>query len=120
VVFGRNDPAMKKARDRILEQGGVETTRVFTKIHLCLFGEYPWDKVPAISPELMLLPKQAPIHIYEFSSWSRSVIVPLLIIFDHKPVKKLKLEERITELKVSKPTVSLTRKIRQHFPSFSF
>jgi squalene-hopene/tetraprenyl-beta-curcumene cyclase len=107
----RNDPAMRKARDRILEQGGIEATRVFTKIHLCLFGEYPWDKVPAISPELMLLPKQSPIHIYEFSSWSRSVIVPLLIIFDHKPVKKLKLEERITELKVSKPTVSLTRKI---------
>jgi len=108
----KNDPAMKKARERIIEQGGIEATRVFTKIHLCLFGEYSWDNVPAISPELMLLPKQAPIHIYEFSSWSRSVIVPLLIIFDQKPVKKLKIEERITELKVSKPTISLTRKIR--------
>ncbi len=108
----KNDPVMKKARDRILEQGGIETTRVFTKIHLCLFGEYHWDHVPAISPELMLLPKQAPIHIYEFSSWSRSVIIPLLIIFDHKPVKKIKIEERITELKMGKPTLSLTRKIR--------
>jgi squalene-hopene/tetraprenyl-beta-curcumene cyclase len=105
-------PAMKKAHDRIIEQGGVETTRVFTKIHLCLFGEYPWEKIPAISPELMLLPKQAPIHIYEFSSWSRSVIVPLLIIFDHKPVQKLAEHERIPELHKFVPSVSLTRKIR--------
>lgn len=108
----KNDPAMKKARDRIIEQGGIENTRVFTKIHLCLFGEYAWDAIPAISPELMLLPKQAPIHIYEFSSWSRSVIVPLLIIFDHKPVQKLTSDERLIELKVTKPSISLTRKIR--------
>lgn len=109
----KNDPAMKKARERILEQGGIETTRVFTKIHLCLFGEYSWESIPAISPELMLLPKQAPIHIYEFSSWSRAVIVPLLIIFDHKPVHKIPGEERITELKVKVKSVSLTRKIRR-------
>lgn len=109
----KNDPAMKKARDRILEQGGIETTRVFTKIHLCLFGEYTWENIPAISPELMLLPKQAPIHIYEFSSWSRAVIVPLLIIFDSKPVHKIPGEERISELKKKGPSVSLTRKIRR-------
>lgn len=109
----KNEPAMKKARERILEQGGIESTRVFTKIHLCLFGEYSWDKIPAISPELMLLPKQAPIHIYEFSSWSRAVIVPLLIIFDHKPVQKISGEERIVELKKKKISISLTRQIRR-------
>ncbi len=108
----KNDPRMKKAADRILEQGGIETTRVFSKIHLCLFGEYSWDKIPAISPELMLLPNQAPIHIYEFSSWSRSVIIPLIVIFDQKPVHKLPPEERLTELRKKAPTISLTRKIR--------
>lgn len=110
--LSKNDPRMKKAAERILEQGGIETTRVFTKIHLCLFGEYSWDKVPAISPELMLLPQQAPIHIYEFSSWSRSVIIPLIIIFDQKPVQKLAPEERLQELRKPLKAVTLRRKIR--------
>ena len=108
----KNDPRMKATAERILEQGGIETTRVFTKIHLCLFGEYSWDKVPAISPELMLLPQQAPIHIYEFSSWSRSVIVPLIIIFDAKPVQKVAPEERLHELRKPILSIPLTRKIR--------
>lgn len=91
-------PALEKARKLILENGGVETTRVFTKIHLAMFGEYPWSKVAVISPELMLLPRKAPIHIYEFSSWSRAVIIPLLIIFHKKPVVKLPDFERVGEL----------------------
>jgi squalene-hopene/tetraprenyl-beta-curcumene cyclase len=109
----KDHPQMKKAFDRIVEGGGIRTTRVFTKIHLCLFGEYPWESIPAISPELMLLPQQAPIHIYEFSSWSRAVIVPLLIIFDHKPVCNLEENEKIPELHTaSLNPIPLHRKIR--------
>jgi len=91
-------PALRLARELILARGGIQSTRVFTKIHLALFGAYPWNKIPVINPELMLLPKQAPIHLYEFSSWSRSVIVPLLIIFDRKPVVPLKPSEQVDEL----------------------
>ncbi|MCB0308801.1 MAG: squalene--hopene cyclase [Bdellovibrionales bacterium] len=94
-------PALLKAKKLILKQGGIETTRVFTKIHLALFGEYPWGKIPVISPELMLLPRKAPIHIYEFSSWSRAVIIPLLIIFHKKPVVKIPEHESISELETS-------------------
>jgi squalene-hopene/tetraprenyl-beta-curcumene cyclase len=96
-LTGRH-PAMTKARELILRHGGIQTSRVFTKIHLALFGEYPWSGIPTINPELMLLPKQAPIHIYEFSSWSRAVIIPLLVIFDRKPVRRLPPSLRIGEL----------------------
>lgn len=93
-----NSTPMILARKKALEGGGIETTRVFTKIHLALFGQHPWSKIPVISPELMLMPTQSPINIYEFSSWSRAVIVPLLIIFDKKPIHKLHPKKRIEEL----------------------
>ncbi len=82
-------PKMILARKKALEGGGIENTRVFTKVHLALFGQYDWNKIPVISPELMLMPTQSPINIYEFSSWSRAVIIPLVIIFAYKPVKKI-------------------------------
>jgi len=93
------DPALQRALGSIVANGGVESTRVLTKIQLALFGEYPWSWIPVINPELMLLPRQAPIHVYEFSSWSRAVIIPLLIIFDRKPVVELAPPERCPELR---------------------
>ncbi len=96
-MTSRHKP-LERARQKILEQGGIATTRVFTKIHLALFGQYSWDQIPVINPELMLLPKKAPIHIYEFSSWSRAVIIPLLIIFDRKPIHPLPKHQGVSEL----------------------
>jgi squalene-hopene/tetraprenyl-beta-curcumene cyclase len=84
------DPAMVKARERILELGGPVKANVFTKIQLALFGEYDWNGVPAMPVEIMLLPPPFFLfNIYEVSYWSRTVIVPLLIIMDRKPVKWL-------------------------------
>ena len=40
----------------IRAHGGLAATRVFTRIWLALFGEWPWDELPALPPELMLLP----------------------------------------------------------------
>jgi squalene-hopene/tetraprenyl-beta-curcumene cyclase len=110
--FSSRHAALKRAKELILLNGGIQSARVFTKIHLALFGEYSWGKIPVINPELMLLPRRAPIHIYEFSSWSRSVIVPLLIIFHAKPVIRLEPEERITELNVPERPWSMRRRIR--------
>jgi squalene-hopene/tetraprenyl-beta-curcumene cyclase len=85
-----DDPAMVKARERILELGGPVKANVFTKIQLALFGEYDWNGVPAMPVEIMLLPPPFFLfNIYEVSYWSRTVIVPLLIIMDRKPVKWL-------------------------------
>jgi squalene-hopene/tetraprenyl-beta-curcumene cyclase len=104
--YAKRHPALKKAHDRILRCGGIETTRVFTKINLAMFGQYSWNRIPKISPELMLLPRRSPIHIYEFSSWSRAVIVPLLIIFHHKPVHELPVDEQVPELHLNTTKLS--------------
>ena len=61
-----------KAKEYILRQGGIEASRVFTKIWLALFGQYDWDKVPSMPVELVLLPSHLYFSIYEFSSWATS------------------------------------------------
>jgi squalene-hopene/tetraprenyl-beta-curcumene cyclase len=96
--FSADDPPLQKARAFILENGGVESARVFTKIFLALFGEYDWKAIPSIPVEINLLPPWFPMNIYRFSSWARSTIVPLSIILGLKPVRPVSGGEGITEL----------------------
>lgn len=81
-----NDPAMIKAREFILARGGISKARIFTKLHLALIGCYDWRGIPSIPPWVMFLPEFFPVNIYEMSSWARGSTVPLLIVFDRKPV----------------------------------
>ncbi|AFY48876.1 squalene-hopene cyclase [Nostoc sp. PCC 7524] len=80
------DPDMIRARDFIIQRGGISKTRIFTKFHLALLGCYDWRGLPSLPAWVMLLPKEFPVNIYEMSSWARSSTVPLLIVFDRKPV----------------------------------
>ena len=95
------DPAMVRARDFILARGGISKTRIFTKIHLALIGCYAWQGTPSLPPWVVLLPSTFPINIYEMSSWARSSTVPLLIVFDRKPIfpvnPTITLDELYTE-----------------------
>ena len=93
-----DEPFMRKARDFILSKGGVPNTRVFTKIWLALFGQWDWKGVPVMPPEIMLLPSWFPVTIYDFSSWARATIVPLLIVMDRKPLRPIPLAARVDEL----------------------
>ncbi len=79
-------PEMKAARDFILARGGITKTRIFTKLHLALFGAYDWSGIPTLPPWIMLLPNWSPFTIYEMASWARSSTVPLLLVCDKKPV----------------------------------
>src|SRR3974390_2253720 len=92
------DPALAKARERILAMGGVTEVNTFTKIYLCFLGQYDYDAVPAIPPEIVLFPKWFWFNIYEISSWSRAILVPLAIAYAKKPFKKIPPEEGIDEL----------------------
>ena len=92
------DPAMVKARTRILEMGGPVKANVFTKIQLALFGEYDWNGVPAMPVEIMLSPPWFVFSLTDVSYWSRTVIVPLLVIMDRKPVKWLPPHLSLDEL----------------------
>src|SRR5438046_1170486 len=74
-------PHMKRAREVITAMGGLDATNSFTRIYLAIFGQYPWERCPAVPPEIILLPKWAPINLYEMSSWTRGIVVPLAILW---------------------------------------
>lgn len=93
-----NDQRMRRARDFILSRGGITKTRVFTRIHLAMFGLIPWSSCPEMPVEAMLLPTWFPINIYEFSSWARATIVPLLVFMTIKPVVELSNFTNLDEL----------------------
>jgi len=93
-----NDPRLVPAREWILANGGVVATNTFTKIYLCSLGQYDYDAVPAIPPEIVLCPNWFYFNIYEISSWSRSILVPLAILYAKKPFKALRSEQGIDEL----------------------
>ncbi len=80
---------LQLARERIHALGGLSHARVFTKIFLALFGQFDWRGIPVIPPEIISLPHSFYFNIYEFSSWSRSVIIPLTVIFAKKPLYHL-------------------------------
>src|SRR5262245_34456720 len=82
-------PPLQRARDFILARGGLARARVFTKLHLALFGAYPWEGLPTLPPWFMFLPKWFPFNIYTMASWSRSSTVPLLVVIEKKPVYHL-------------------------------
>ncbi len=84
-----DNPALVKARDFILSRGGLTQCRIFTRIHLALLGIVSWDICPSMPVSLMLYPTWTPFNIYEFSSWARASIVPLLIILDQKKNRQL-------------------------------
>ena len=64
----------------ILAQGGLEASRVFTRIWMAMFGEWPWDDLPVIPPELIYLPAWFPLNIYDWGCWARQTIVALAIV----------------------------------------
>ncbi|MFQ5994008.1 MAG: squalene--hopene cyclase, partial [Acidiferrobacterales bacterium] len=73
-------PHMVRARDAILAHGGAARSNVFTRITLALFAQIPWRGVPFIPVEIILLPRWFPFHLSKVSYWSRTVLVPLLIL----------------------------------------
>src|SRR5215472_3707058 len=91
-------PALERARKKILEMGGVTEVNTFTKIYLCFLGQYDYDAVPAIPPEIVLFPNWFWFNIYEISSWSRAILVPLSIVYAKKPFKKIPREMGVEEL----------------------
>ncbi|HEY0455860.1 MAG TPA: squalene--hopene cyclase, partial [Verrucomicrobiae bacterium] len=85
------DPRMLRARQVALSLGGVPRVNTFTKLYLALFGIFPWDYVPTIPCETILIGKWFHVNFNEMSNWSRSMLVPLAIINHFKPTRKLKV-----------------------------
>jgi squalene-hopene/tetraprenyl-beta-curcumene cyclase len=89
---------MAKARQKVLELGGAEKVNVFTRIMLALFGQISWKLAPAMPIEITMLPDWFFFHLRKVSYWSRTVIVPLLILYARQPVCDMQEHENIREL----------------------
>jgi len=94
---------MRRAREAVRARGGAERANVFTRIMLALFGFIPWRAVPVMPVEIMLLPKWFPFHLDKISYWSRTVIVPLLVLMVKKPRARNAKGVRIDELFLEPP-----------------
>ncbi len=82
-------PHMARAADWIRGQGGIPATRVFTRIWLALFGEWSWDDLPVMPPELIYFPAWFPFNVYDWGCWARQTIVPLTIVGAIRPATPL-------------------------------
>ena len=91
-------PHMARASEFVRGAGGIAATRVFTRIWLALFGLHPWDRLPALPPEVILLPRWVPLNVYDFACWARQTIVPLTVVASLRPARPLPFD--IDELQV--------------------
>ncbi len=89
---------MKDARSKVLELGGIEAANSYTRFYLAMAGAVGWDWVPAVPPELLLLPKWFYVNLLEMSSWTRAIVVPLTIIYALKPDWEIPQSARVEEL----------------------
>jgi squalene-hopene/tetraprenyl-beta-curcumene cyclase len=104
-----DSPHMARARAAILSAGGAAASNVFTRIQLALFAAGPWDVVPTMPPELILLPRRFPIHLSKMSYWARTVVVPLLVLCALKPVARNAKGVKVDELYTGKGVRAATK-----------
>jgi squalene-hopene/tetraprenyl-beta-curcumene cyclase len=71
----------------IRRSGGVPAARVFTKCFLALLGQWPWQRIPPVPPEIVLLPPWSPFSIYNLACWARQTAVPLSVVMALRPLR---------------------------------
>jgi squalene-hopene/tetraprenyl-beta-curcumene cyclase len=92
---------MRAAATFIRDSGGLQAARVFTHVWLALFGLWSWEDVPALPPEVILLPSRVPLNIYDFACWARQTIVALSLVKAHRPAHSLPFD--LSELAGERP-----------------
>jgi squalene-hopene/tetraprenyl-beta-curcumene cyclase len=97
-------PHLRSAAAFVRRMGGVEASRVFTRIWLAMFGQWSWHDLPVLPPELMFLPPWFPLNVYDWACWARQTIVPLTIVSAHRPVRSLPFD--LTELRTGRAGAS--------------
>jgi squalene-hopene/tetraprenyl-beta-curcumene cyclase len=107
--FSKEDPILTLARAKIRELGGIEKTNTYARLYLALLGQIPWDAVPTIPVEFLLLPRWLPVNLYAVSAWTRAMVVPLAIINHYKPTRVLPVERGISELYLDPTKVPRTK-----------
>ncbi|HEV2633764.1 MAG TPA: terpene cyclase/mutase family protein [Actinocrinis sp.] len=95
------EPHMARAAAWVREHGGLERTRVFTRIWLAVCGLWSWDRLPVMPPELIFLPSKVPLNVYDWACWARQTVVPLTVVSHFRPSRPLPFG--IDELRVDGP-----------------
>lgn len=98
-------PHMERARAAILARGGARHASVFVRLTLALFGEVPWRAVPVMPVEIMLLPSWFPFHLNKISYWSRTFLVPVLVLMALQPRARNPHGVSVRELFVEPPAL---------------
>ena len=91
-------PWMQEARACILRLGGIPKMNTYAKLYLALLGQFPWRYLPTVPVEIMFMPRWFFFDIYEVSSWSRAMLMPLAILNHYKPTKHLPADKQLHEL----------------------
>ncbi len=112
---------MVRAREAIRSRGGAARSNVFTRLMLALFGFVSWRAVPIMPVEIMLLPRWFPLHLDKISYWSRTVVVPLLVLQALKPRARNPKGVTVEELFLEPPrSIGLAPKAPQQKASWFF
>src|SRR5262249_15678644 len=98
------EPALARAREVVLAQGGLAGAGMFTRFWRACFGQFPWRRVPRVPVEMVLLPSWAPLNIYQMASWTRATLVPFSLLMVHRPEARVPPEADIRELWLREPT----------------
>lgn len=93
-----SQPWMQEARACILRLGGIPEVNTYAKLYLALLGQFPWKWLPTVPVEIVFFPRWCFFNIYELSSWSRAMLMPLAILNHYKPTKQLPCEKQLHEL----------------------
>ena len=112
----KDESYMAKARNAIAEAGGISATNSYTKFYLAMLGQIQWNDAPAVPPEIILLPNWFYFNIYEISSWSRTFVIPLSLIWAKKVTVKVDEAYGIGELL----TEDNRRKVRMRVSGMPF
>ena len=87
-----------QARETVLRLGGLERSNSYVRFYLAVAGALGWEMVPSILPEMMLLPNWFYLNIYEMSSWTRGIVIPMAILSALRPNWRLPEFAHVDEL----------------------
>ncbi|HEY1949783.1 MAG TPA: squalene--hopene cyclase [Bryobacteraceae bacterium] len=90
-----SDSRMQRLRRRILEMGGLQAANSYVRMNLGFFGLFPRDACPSVPPEIILLPFR---FIYQMSSWTRAIVLPLAIVHAANPCRPVPAGFNVEEL----------------------
>jgi len=91
-------PNLVRAREMAHRLGGLEHSNSYVRFYLALVGAVSWDLVPSIPPELMLIPHWFIFNIYEMSSWTRGIVIPMAVLSSLRPDWRLPEQAHVDEL----------------------